>query len=271
VSVIIPVLNAQKTLEKCVLSVINQDYPKNRYEIICIDNGSNDASMSILKKYNDSVKILIEKEKSSYAARNKGVKSAKGEIILFTDSDCIADKNWIKNIIIPFKDTNNILVSGNVKAYNPITTIQSYYNNFCHNHKNFSKWCLTTTSNCAIPKKLFFKIGGFNTTLKSGGDLELSHRINKINTEFSFQKNAIVYHIYPDSIINFIKKNFFYGTGNYILRKKNSIKFYTPIIPYLKLMKKYRIEFLFYRIIQDFSFRLGIIYGRIAQSLRMNR
>ena len=102
VSVIVPVYNRGEAIGKCIKSLLAQEYPKKKLEIIIVDNNSNDKTKDTIKKY--PVKYLLEKEKGSYAARNKGIEHAKGEIIAFTDSDCIADKQWVSCLAEGFED-----------------------------------------------------------------------------------------------------------------------------------------------------------------------
>ena len=94
VSVIIPVYNDKRGIKKCLKSLLEQNYNKELYEIIIVDNGSTDGTKEFLKK--SPVKFLEENDiQSSYASRNKGIKHSKNEILCFTDSDVIVDKNWI--------------------------------------------------------------------------------------------------------------------------------------------------------------------------------
>ena len=99
-SVIIPVYNNPHGLKKVLASLVEQDFPKDQYEIIVADNRSTDESLDIVHEYAENypnlVKCVIEDEiQSSYAARNKGIEMAKGEVIAFTDSDCIPAVDWL--------------------------------------------------------------------------------------------------------------------------------------------------------------------------------
>ena len=92
ISVIIPVYNEEKHLSKCLDSVISQTLED--IEIICIDDGSNDASQDILKKYEESdmrIKVITQRHQGLPSARNTGLATAKGEYIGFVDSD-----DWIE-------------------------------------------------------------------------------------------------------------------------------------------------------------------------------
>ncbi|MBU1627701.1 glycosyltransferase, partial [bacterium] len=96
VSVIIPVFNASSTFEKCLTSVFKSDYKD--FEVIVIDDGSTDKSMDIAKNYNCKI-IELTENKGAANARNIGAKQAKGEIIFFTDSDCVVQKETISRIV----------------------------------------------------------------------------------------------------------------------------------------------------------------------------
>lgn len=100
VSVIIPTLNEERYIGKCLESIFNLDYPKNRYEIILVDNGSKDRTIEITKKFN--AKIIKRKSLTIGTLRNIGARDARGSILAFIDADCIADRNWIKRAIINF-------------------------------------------------------------------------------------------------------------------------------------------------------------------------
>ena len=97
ISIIVPVYNGENIIGACLKSLLAQDYPKDKYEVIAVDNNSKDKTADIIKEY--SVHYLFEsKVQGSYAARNTGVRHAKGEILAFTDADCVADKGWLKKV-----------------------------------------------------------------------------------------------------------------------------------------------------------------------------
>ena len=113
VTVVIPVKNGQKTLEKCLKALLLQTY-KN-YEIILVDNNSKDKTKNIIlnfQKTYSNIKYIFEKRPGIGQARNTGEKLAKGEIILMTDSDCYVPQNWIEKIILPISNNKAIAVQG---------------------------------------------------------------------------------------------------------------------------------------------------------------
>lgn len=108
VSVIIPVHNSEKYLEKCLESVLNGNY-KN-IEVIAVENGSIDYSPYILEKYNDKIKTITIKKASISLARNAGIEAANGEYITFVDSDDSVLPNYIEELVKKQKETKADLV-----------------------------------------------------------------------------------------------------------------------------------------------------------------
>ncbi|PKM91652.1 hypothetical protein CVU82_00365 [Candidatus Falkowbacteria bacterium HGW-Falkowbacteria-1] len=195
VSVVVPVFNDEKRIGKCIESLISQSYPKDKYEIIIVDNNSNDGTVEIVKKY--PVKILHENNiQSSYAARNLGIKNSKGEIIAFTDSDCIADKNWILNSILFFGENKCDLIAGDIKFfYKNEQDIFEILDSFVHfNQKKGVLSNKVPTANLFIKKYVFDKIGFFNSDLKSGADILLTNKAVLAGYNLCFSLGSIVYH-----------------------------------------------------------------------------
>jgi len=96
ISVVVPVYNSGQFLAQCVESLLSQDYPRGEFELIFVDNGSGDDSREILARY--PVTALQESTPGSYAARNCGVRRARGSILAFTDSDCYPVPGWLQTI-----------------------------------------------------------------------------------------------------------------------------------------------------------------------------
>ena len=113
-SVIVPAYNAEKILSSCLKSLVNQSLPKTVYEIIVVDDGSTDTTADIVKDFN--VKYLFQTNQGPAAARNNGTAMAEGDIILFTDSDCVPDRSWLEEMVSPFQDPEIVAVKGSYKT-----------------------------------------------------------------------------------------------------------------------------------------------------------
>lgn len=111
VSVIVPVYNAEKNLEKCIMSILNQSYQK--LELILINDGSKDSSGKICKKYTEHDKRIryIEREnKGASATRNEGISLALGQYIQFVDSDDYIEKNMVEALVNRIEETDADMV-----------------------------------------------------------------------------------------------------------------------------------------------------------------
>jgi beta-1,4-mannosyltransferase len=219
VSIIIPVFNAEKTLRLCLDSILELDYPNDKLEVIIIDNISNDNSKNIIQEYPfiyDS-----EENKTSYAARNKGIKIATGRILAFTDADCIVDKNWIKIGINELYKKDADIVGGAVLGYQPTTIPEKYLdykgslNTSKSNEVNYFPTC-----NLFVKKEIYQSVGGFNDNYITGGDLDFCWRCLVTGYKLIYSKDSIVYHKHRTNLIDLYGQYFKYGYSKYFIKEK---------------------------------------------------
>lgn len=110
VSVVIPAYNEEKVIGKCLQSLKNQDFPKDTYEIIVVDNNCTDRTVEIAKKY--GARVVKEKMKGIGYARQRGLIEAKGEIVCQTDADTVLPYYWLKRIYAIFQMDKKIVGVG---------------------------------------------------------------------------------------------------------------------------------------------------------------
>jgi cellulose synthase/poly-beta-1,6-N-acetylglucosamine synthase-like glycosyltransferase len=110
ISVIIPAKNEEKLIQKCLSSLNQIDYPKDRFEIIISDGLSTDNTVSVAKEM--GAKVITNLKQTVSPGRNVGFENAKGELIAFTDADCIFDKHWLNNSLKYFEQDNTIACVG---------------------------------------------------------------------------------------------------------------------------------------------------------------
>jgi len=189
-SVIIPALNEEKYIENCLKALKNQNF-KGKYEIIVSDGGSKDRTVKIAKKY---AKIIVDKDRTIAAGRQKGVEVSKGKILVFTDADCRPSKRWLQEIIKPLNN-GAIGCHGTIIPYDG----EEIEKKFCKNvFPKYSELMIklkrpaSPGSNFAVRREAFEAIGGFDTELVTGEDVDLAKRIAKIG-KFVFNPKAIVY------------------------------------------------------------------------------
>jgi len=244
VSVILPVYNGERYIKKCLESLMNQSYPKDKYEVIVIDNGSSDSTVEILKTItNSQIQVLYESKRGSYAARNTGVSHSEGEILAFIDSDCVADNNWLMLGVYNLKLINNQgVIGGRVEFFSDITNSWGVFDTATFlNQEKAVKSGTAVTANLFVPKEIFLKIGLFDDELQSGGDVEWTKRCKDKGYILKYCSEVLVYHPVRSSFKELSKKCFRVGYGNGQILRKNK-RFYAIIKPSVSIpvIKKFR-------------------------------
>ena len=184
-------------LKRCLDTLLKQSY--NDYEIIVVDDGSSDGTKELVKQYK-KIKYFKQNNKGPGYARNKGIKYARGNIIAFTDDDCIPDKNWLKNAVPHFKDPNTIGVEGMTIKKGLITPTSiptiNYYG------KQYS------TCNIFYRTSVLKGVSGFNEAFKfSGEDDNLAQRALKIGIINFDPSVKIIHPVKYYSVLGFLKKH----------------------------------------------------------------
>lgn len=184
-SVVIPVFNDTAGLIKCISAIQSQSISASRYEIIVADNNQISEKEFILSQLeNKKINIIHETRPGSYIARNTGAKFAKFDILVFVDSDCIPDRNWLKNAETYINSRNrNIfgILTGPVELFfkneNKMNSAEIYEKYTGFNFKSYVSEGTCGAGNWISYKDIFNSYGGFNEILKSNGDTELSRKI----------------------------------------------------------------------------------------------
>lgn len=198
VSVIIPVYNDYDRLLLCLQCLQNQSYPQENYEIIVVDNGSSNP----IKNHflSENVILLEEPQVGSYAARNKGLSAARGEIIAFTDADCQPARNWIEmGVKWLLANPHCGLVGGQIKVFpqNPAKrTITEYYESLTAfpQARFIQEYHFSATANTFTFRHVIDKVGNFSQNIKSTGDAEWGNRVYYQGYELLFAEDVIVNH-----------------------------------------------------------------------------
>lgn len=198
-SVIIPTYNSNDSLHQCLMALSQQSLNHDNYEVIVIDNGSDSPlSESDLKQYLLNSTLKHQPKVGSYAARNMGISHANGNVLAFTDADCVPDKNWLKCGLDLMKLNQLTMIGGRVDVIfvNEKPTLAEMYDVFTGFPQEFSvtKRFFAITANMFTNQAVFKKIGLFNENLKSAGDAEWGFRAYKNNIKQLYAENAIVYH-----------------------------------------------------------------------------
>ena len=207
ISIITVCLNSEKTIKRCLDSVINQNYPKKKIEYIVIDGGSNDKTLSIIKKKIKKIKYFhSKKDRGIYDAMNLGLKKCTGEVIGILNSDDYFFNNTFKMVAKYFGTSNIDYLFGSViksRVYHNFIPEKLWY--------TFSVYPSHSVS-FFIKKKIQKKIGKYNTKFRYSADRDLIYRLikSKKYVGISTKKNEIFGKFSMDgasSKVSFFEKN----------------------------------------------------------------
>ncbi len=200
ISVIVPVFNDSERLMLCLDALEHQTYPKHLYEVIVVDNASDEDIKSVVVKFQQA-KFCYESQPGSYAARNKGISVATGDIIAFTDSDCIPASEWIGKGAKTLLSTPNCgLVAGRIDLFfqNPDRpTSVEIYESICLNfpqQEKLENLHYGMTANIFTFRHVFDDVGYFDSTLKSGGDDQWGQQVFAAGYEQVYADDVRVAH-----------------------------------------------------------------------------
>jgi len=233
VSIIVPVRNGESTIEPLLESLQKLDYDKNKLEVIVVDGNSTDRTRDVAKKY--PVKLIIEEKDGLNTARNAGINNSNGEVIAFTDCDCIVSSDWIRKIVENFKDPRVSCVGGSAKgrdndfvsqyADNSIVPLMPFFEK--REELNMIKPFLHHPAGCnmAFRRKAFKEVGCFDESIQYGfDDVEIVERVCKAGHKMVLDPNVLVWHKHRSTLKEFLKQNFNYGRGSGVLLKRRGEK-----------------------------------------------
>jgi glycosyltransferase involved in cell wall biosynthesis len=227
VSVIVCSYNGAKTLDRCLESLKHVNYPD--YEVILVDDGSKDNTQEIAAKHSWVVNIK-QVNKGLSVARNVGAQAAKGEIIAYTDSDCMADPDWLyylvgtlisgdyagvggPNISPPAEDWIQACVAAAPGGPNHVLLTDVIAEHIPGCNMAFYKWA-------------FEKVGGFDPEYrKAGDDVDFCWRLQQEGQVIAFSPSAIVWHYRRFTLDAFRKQQEGYGEAESLLRFKHLVFF----------------------------------------------
>ena len=245
-TVIIPTYNRDEFLQKCLLSLIQQNYFHDDYEILIVDNGSNDRTKQITEDIiqqnpDHHIRYIYEPEPGLLSGRHRGALEAKGEICTFVDDDIEADPSWLKAIHESFLDNTVQLVGGrNLPNYE--TEPPDWLNWFWVDHP-YGKTCEELSLldfgenvreidanyiwglNFSIRRQALFDLGGFHPDctpkhlqhFQGDGETGLTMKANQLAYKAIYQPKAVVWHQVPTSRMTyqyFENRYFFQGVCN---------------------------------------------------------
>lgn len=227
-SIVIATYNGGRTLRQCLESIQKLRYPN--FETIVVDDGSTDDTAQILRDF-DWVKVVSQKNHGLSAARNAGIKAASGDIIAFTDSDCIVDEDWLYFVALFLVDNSqmagvggpNITPCENTLTHRAIGQAPGHATHVLITHKEAEH---VPGCNMAFWKSALQAIGGFNPIYhKAGDDVDVIWRLQDAGYTVGFSTAAFVWHHRRPTVSGYIKQQAGYGEAESLLLRNHPQRF----------------------------------------------
>jgi glycosyltransferase involved in cell wall biosynthesis len=223
ISVVVPVYNTEAHLEACIAGLLGQQF-SGACEYILVDNNSTDRSAEIVKRY-PAIRLLSQPKQGSYAARNLGLSEARGQIVAFTDSDCVPRPDWLERITHAMQNPEAGIILGRREFQAPsrqVTSLAAY-----EAHK--ARYILSGadrevffgyTNNMAVRKSLLEAVGPF-VELGRGGDVVFVRRsVDRFSTRIvRYSPDVVIRHQEITSVWKWYRKMYIYGRSFQNYRK----------------------------------------------------
>ena len=224
VSVVVPVLNEEATIAQCLESLLRSDYPRDRCELIVVDNGSTDRTAEIVRS--TPARYLFESQRGTARARNCGIQASRGEILAFTDADCLVTTGWLRGLVSGFAAGDVGAVAGDVLPLPPRTAAQRYAARARHlspyRYLRRPTFPFAVTANLAVRQKVFSTVGLLDPDSPRGGECtDFCTRLRReTGLRIEVTHRAPVFHRYRETPGDLFRQHFGYGQGHAYLYEK---------------------------------------------------
>jgi cellulose synthase/poly-beta-1,6-N-acetylglucosamine synthase-like glycosyltransferase len=245
VSVIIPIYNGERDLPNLIHCLLRQTYPADRVDYLLVNNGSCDRTPDLLDTAVQTAAAqgfrfqhLSETQiQSAYAARNTGIRAAKGEILAFTDADCNPQPDWLIRLVQSFQDEAVGLVAGEVTALPGTSWLEKYAEKIqllSQKATLANAFCpYGQTANLAVRARALQKVGLFRPYMTTGGDADLCWRLQRDgHWQLHFAEEALVQHRHRSTLKELYSQWYRYGKSNrYLHQLYDEVKLTRPLVP----------------------------------------
>ena len=211
VSVVIPAHNAAGTLPKCVKACLNQTY--TQVEVIVVDDGSEDDTPQAAQSF--PIRYIRQDQAGPAAARNRGAREARGDLVAFTDADCIPEPDWVERLVEGFTRDGIVGVGGTYGIANPDNLLaRIVHEEIMARHARFGDEVdFLGSFNVAYRRSAFEAVGGFDEAFSapSAEDNDLAYRLADAGGAFRFMRAARVAHHHPTRLGSYLRTQMSHG------------------------------------------------------------
>ena len=250
-SIIIPTYNRPGRLADCLVALAGQNYSRDRFEVLVVDDGGALSPASVVDRFHDRLELTLIRQGNAgpSSARNTGARRAKGEMLAFTDDDCLPHADWLRALAARYVSAPDpVIVGGHVEnvlvnnryavASQMIVDVGHAYHN-----KDPDRARFFTANNLAIPAENFHELGGFDVTFgtTASEDRELCGRWLHRGYRMIYASEAVVGHAHQLTWRSFCHQHLNYGRGAVRLqrvRRRHGWDLFSPDPDYYRSLLK---------------------------------
>lgn len=221
-SVVIPVYNDPAGIRTTLESLTAQTYPAEAYEILVVDNGSEDDTREVVgeycDRYPDLVTLLVEDEiQSSYAARNRGIEHAGGSLVSFVDADMSVESTWAESVVASHGEHEWDYMGCDIAVYadgdrSLAVLFERHFSGFPVK-RYLEEQHFTVTACLTVRREVFEEVGRFDARVVSSGDVEFGKRVHAAGFDQHFEVDVTMYHPARATLRELLSKNVRIGRG----------------------------------------------------------
>jgi glycosyltransferase involved in cell wall biosynthesis len=235
VSVVVPALNAERSIAGCVASLLALDFAPERREIVVVDNGSTDRTRALLGQFGEAIRVLSEPVRGSAAARNRGIREARGALVAFTDADCTVGEQWLAALLPRLEDTAVGIAGGPILSRRPCNRVELFGESI-HDHRAALERLdppYAIAMNWASRREVLLAAGLFDETLLRGQDVDLAWRLHAAGYRLVYEERGRVYHRNERTPWGLAHEGYLHGLHGVRVRAKHGLAPRTRIAPRL--------------------------------------
>jgi cellulose synthase/poly-beta-1,6-N-acetylglucosamine synthase-like glycosyltransferase len=213
VSVIVATRNAADTLGECLDSLLALDYPRDRVEVVVVDNGSRDRTRRLLARYGNEIVVVDEPRRGVSPARNAGIRRSRRDVIAFTDADCTVHTDWLRRLVEPLESPGVGIAGGRILAREGASAAERFGDVVHDQRAAILVWKppYVISMNWASRRAVLEELSMFDESLRRVEDVDLSWRIGRAGYSLVYCPEAIVWHRNESNALGLAREGWQHG------------------------------------------------------------
>ena len=240
ITVIVPVRNRPSEISACLNSLARLNYPPDKLETIVVDDASEDTTPDVVKRFAGVRLLRMEQHRQASYCRNRAAEIARGDVLAFIDSDCLADPEWLKELVPAFRDPSLGALGGWVDAALEDNGIDRYekvksalkMGSWFKRSEQTERFFYVPACNFLVRSDAFACLGGFRESMHVGEDVDLCWRLQDAGYALEYRPMGRVSHKHRNRIGAFCARRFDYGTSEPALQQLHTGRVKTLYLPW---------------------------------------